>query len=106
MSLQQVPPAWERGWAVPPGGYGTSCRFSFLSPHPDPTEGRELQPDAGTGRTWGDRPSLGTAASDPRPCGTPVPPPREPGRSGVTPLASAPLPLTPTTWRSCSPKGV
>ena len=80
MSLQQVPPAWERGWAVPPGGCGTSCRLSFLSPNPDPTEGRELQPDAQTSRTWGDRPSLGTPASDPRPQGAPVPPPREPGR--------------------------
>ena len=48
---------------MPPGSYGTSCRFSFLSPNPDPTEGRELQPDTGTGRTWGDRPSLGTEAS-------------------------------------------
>lgn len=50
---------------MPSGGYGTSCHFSFLSPHPDPTEDRELQPDVGTGRTW------------------------------VTGLASAPLPLTP-----------
>ena len=105
VSLQQVPPAWERGWAMPPGSYGTSCRFSFLSPNPDPTEGRELQPDTGTGRTWGDRPSLGTEASDPRPCRAPVPPPREPRRSGVTPLALAPPSLTPNHMVLLFPQG-